>query len=271
MDPHPKSCQFPELRDLGRMTQYFRIPHSDKDRAKQLGARWDATVHHWYADNEATAKALSAHWGVVLNPPTPLSEFPGEDRTFGPAKTEVDMLPSSCWTTTYASCISKADDRRIRLGVRQRCGSTCELCQAKEDAQRGIYVGVMPRYAYVDGRQVLRRLMGVCSTCADAVEYGQTQSRGLGGIAKRHLMAVNDWSGAEAQQHIQRAYELWSERSRQEWALDLSILEAAGLEVVLPTREQRQASGVNLAHVKPAGDVADLLARIDRALAHKVA
>lgn len=251
------------------MTQYFRVPHHEKDQAKSLGARWDAQLACWYASDEQSIQSLMAHWRSIPPPPQPIDKFPGEDLSWGSALA-VDMLPSSCWQTTLDSCISKADDKRIRLGVRQRCQNRCQLCQEQEDPQRGIYLGVHPRYEFTEGRQILRRLMGVCSTCQAAIEFGQTQSCRsdefrLDEHARRHLQHVNGWTPHQTQQHIQQAFAVWEARSRVSWTLDLSIVEAAGVSVVLPTAEQRQKAGVNLDTMDVPDSVSKLLAAITEA------
>lgn len=30
------------------MAQYFHVPYSDKDKARELGARFDGDTKHWY-------------------------------------------------------------------------------------------------------------------------------------------------------------------------------------------------------------------------------
>lgn len=248
------------------MTQYFRIPHHEKDHAKSLGARWDARLSCWYATDAQSIEALLSHWRSIPPPPQPIDQFPGEDLSWASAL-GVDMLPSSCWQTTLDSCISKADATRIRLGVRHRCQNRCQLCKVKEDAQRGIYLGIQPRYEFTEGRQILRRLMGVCSTCEAVIEFGQTQSSRsdefrLDDLARRHLQHVNGWTPHQTQQHIQQAFAVWEARSRVSWTLDLSIVEAAGVSVALPTAEQRQKAGVNLDTMDVPDNVSKLLEAI---------
>ena len=39
---------------------YFTVPDDEKERAKALGARWDAAAQRWYAPNETVADKLQA-------------------------------------------------------------------------------------------------------------------------------------------------------------------------------------------------------------------
>ena len=243
-------CQSRQSHHSGGMAVYFQIPHADKDHAKALGARWSTDLELWYAATDIVAGRLAERWKPAT-PPAPLDTFPGEDRAFGNAtRLYVDMIPSSCWLTNVRSSVSADDWKRISLGVKQRAHRHCEACHAPADGANKVYLEAHERFAYVDGVQVLRRLVCLCTRCHGATHFGHATARGLEQEARTHLMAVNGWNGAELEAHIRSAFAVWSERSRQQWGLDLSILTAAGVQVQLPTGDERRRQGVDLSALR---------------------
>lgn len=229
------------------MATYFHIPHVDKDQAKALGARWSPEHELWYAPSDPVKQRLAERWHEAL-PPTPMEEFPGEDRAFGDehARLAVDMVPSTCRGTNARSSVSAEDWKRISLGVKQRAHRHCEACRCPADPPKRVFLEVHERYDYVDGVQVLRRLVCLCSRCQLATEFGRSIVEGLELEARDHLMAINGWTPIELETHLRAAYARWSTRSRQQWALDLSILTHAGIAIHQPSQEERRRHGVDL-------------------------
>ncbi|WP_329449611.1 hypothetical protein OG894_01170 [Streptomyces sp. NBC_01724] len=87
------------------------------------------------------------------------------------------------------------------------------------------------------GKQILRRLVCLCTMCHTATHFGRAQKFGKESEALAHLIAVTGISAAEADNHVRAAFLLWNQRNRQSWALDLSILTAVGLEPVRPVHK----------------------------------
>lgn len=239
------------------MHAFFRVPFDDKAAAKALGARWSMDFELWYAATAEVEHALAARWPRI-EPLPPLDTFPGEDRTFGAIPTlSVDLIPSTCWFTNIRSCVSKEDWKRIAMGVRRRAGKQCELCGGKDAPTEGVFLEPHERFDYVGGVQVLRRLVCACSRCHKAIHFGHAQATGQEAAAWERLATVNQWDDAQIKQHVRHAFDVWAARSRQDWTLDIGIIQAAGVVVRLPTPEQRQARGVNLNHVRTPGSDLD--------------
>ena len=233
------------------MPTYFRIPFNDKNAAKALGARWSKEHELWYAEQQDVAIALASRW-TQTEPLTPIEVFPGEDRLFGEhPKLAVDLIPSTCWFTNVRSCVSKDDWKRISMGVKRRAGKTCELCGGLEDPASGVFLEPHERFSYEDDVQTLRRLVCICSTCHLATHFGHAQATGQEEAARLQLAKVNAWDGPTVERHIREAFELWSDRSRDDWLLDLGIIEHSCVNVLLPSTEQRQSAGVNLNVIRP--------------------
>lgn len=230
---------------------YFTIPHADKDQAKALGARWSNELKLWYAADPVVSERLSSRWSKTT-PPQPVEDFPGEDRAWGcgvaggDVRLAVDMIPASCLNTGVASCVSKEDWKRITLGVLARAHRHCEVCRDPGEPKEGNYLQVQERWAYEDGTQALKRLVCVCSRCHLASQFGRAVAQGHESAVRQRLLDINGWTGSQLETHLREAYAAWSRRSSQAWALDLSIIEAAGISVHLPTPEERRKRGVDL-------------------------
>lgn len=225
---------------------YFHVPHADKDQAKALGARFSVDLKLWYAPTAPVSERLATRWARAI-PPEPVEVFPGEDRDFGgDVRLAVAMTPSTCRNTGVESCVSREDWKRIRLGVVNCAHRHCEICRQPPAPEIKVYLDVQERYTFEDGRQVLKRLVCACSHCALFSQFGWAMALGQEAAARHHLLTVNGWTGSQLEDHLRQAYAAWAERSRQDWELDLSIVEAAGIVVRLPSLEERRQRGVDL-------------------------
>lgn len=216
---------------------WLDVPFSHKDTAKAAGARWDAAARRWYAPR--TGMVALEPWAAAEPVPDVL---PGEDRTFG-SGLFVDLVPSSCWFTNARSCLTERDWERVHRMVTDRAGRRCEVCRATadRDARRGLEVH--ERWSYDDAARVqsLRRLICLCTDCHTATHYGLATVRGVDGRARDHLARVTGFTAAEVALLVEGAFELWAQRSRFAWALDLRMLTDAGLTPAPPpSAEERR-------------------------------
>jgi hypothetical protein len=161
--------------------------------------------------------------------------LPGEDRSFG-SGLFVDLVPRSCWFANARSCLPDREWRRIQKMVRARCGDRCEACDAARDAEAHLWIEVHERWSYdeLTGVQKLMRLVGLCSRCHLATHYGLAQIRGYAEDARAQLVKVTGMSSAEVDAHLREGIRVWRQRNRREWALDLSILTDADVEILSP-------------------------------------
>lgn len=215
---------------------WLDVPFAEKDTAKAAGARWDPAAKRWYAPRAGMSELDP--WAA--RPPIP-ALLPGEDRAFG-AGLFVDLVPSSCWFTNVRSCIEQRDWERVRRMMLERAGHRCEICQRGENREVRRWLEAHERWYYDDARsvQILRRLILVCSDCHRATHFGLARVRGQDREAFEHLCAVTGLSAADAELHIEAAFELWSRRSARTWELDLRMLTDAGVTLAPPPRAEQR-------------------------------
>jgi hypothetical protein len=58
---------------------------------------------------------------------------------------------------------------------------------------------------------------------------GLAKLRGNGEKAANYLAKVNGWNNLQAQQYILEAFQIWNERSKYQWQLNLTWLEKQGI------------------------------------------
>ena len=210
---------------------YLAVPYAEKDKAKKFGARWDPKEKKWHAPHNE--EELVKRWPLNTDP---ISEIIGEDRTFGGNDLFVDLIPTSCWFTNARSCIHPGDWDRVRKFVYTRAGNQCECCQ-KPGRLEG-----HERWSYdeIGKIQKLHRLIALCPECHETTHIGLADIKGRKGIAKKHLMAVRNFTEAQADEHIKEAFQIWRDRNTIDWQLDLSILENTGIKLVKPVKQQER-------------------------------
>jgi hypothetical protein len=218
------------------MKIWLDVPFAEKDEAKALGARWDQAARRWYAPRPGMAHL--DRWQALPDIPDLL---PGEDRSFG-SGLFVDLVPSSCWFTNVRSCVSARDWERLRRMIINRAGHRCEVCHRGADRDARRWLEAHERWAYDENArvQVLRRLICLCTDCHTTTHYGLARLNGKDQEAFNHLCAVTQLPPIEANRQIAAAFELWHQRSRIDWELDLSNLDCASISVTRPPTAQQR-------------------------------
>lgn len=207
---------------------YLSVPFHEKDQAKALGARWDTQEKKWYAPKDE--KVLIERW--PLKPP--ITQIVGENRFFAGNTLFVDLVPRTCWFTNVRYCIDELDWARLRDYLKNRTDNTCECCKAKGEIE------AHERWSFNAAKKIqkLERIVALCPACHEVTHMGLAQVRGRGDIAKAHLMRVTKMNARAADQHIDRAFELWGERNKIQWQLDLSIITNSGITLKPPPAPQ---------------------------------
>lgn len=214
---------------------YFAVPYEKKDVAKGMGARWQPDVKMWASSDPSVCSQLAQHFDSRdLSRPVHL---PGEDRGFAGDRLFIDMIPQTAWYSNARAMIAPEDWDRVRLHVYSRVHYCCECCGVDtRDPANGTRMECHERWDWQGdgrgvGRQVLKRLVGLCRECHGATHYGLAGLQGRAAAAMQHLVRVNGSSLAQEEQRRQDAVEVWHERSAQRWQPDLSILTNGGIGI----------------------------------------
>lgn len=214
---------------------YFAVPFEQKDLARRLGARWQDDVKMWASDDPYLCSHLATQFETRdLSRPVHL---PGESRGFAGNRLFIDMIPSTAWYSNARTMIAPEDWDRVRSHVYRRVNYRCECCGVDtRDRANGTRMECHERWDWQGsgrgtGRQVLRRLVGLCRECHGATHYGLAELQGRAEEAMQHLVRVNRSSMAEERAKYTDAVMLWQARSAQQWEPDLSILTNGGIRI----------------------------------------
>ena len=202
---------------------YLCVPFSEKDEAKNMGARWDNHKRMWYAPSKNCKKLLSRfqeYRPLILD---------GENPDFGDNLLKVDLIPATSWYRNVRSAVSEADWERIRKFVCERSKFKCELC--RKSCSRYAHVHERFSYDFQTGVQKLERLLCICEDCHRTIHYGKAKIDHLEKEAKDHLKKVRGFTDQETEEHIHNSFEQWSQKNNIKWKIDLSILNNNGFDI----------------------------------------
>ena len=205
---------------------YLGVPFSEKDDAKELGAKWDPIKKMWYTTAEG--KKLIERWPINDKP----VELIGEDRNFGGNDLFVDLIPSTCWFTNVRSCIHPSDWDRVRKYVYERVNNCCECCGVDTKKEK-IQLEAHERWYYdkENETQKLMRIIALCSNCHQTTHIGLAGIKGKSDEAKQHLCKVRKFTLEECEKHIKEAFSIWNERNKFDWELDLTLITSNNIKL----------------------------------------
>ena len=74
-------------------------------------------------------------------------------------------------------------------------------------------------------------MIALCPDCHGVKHYGYSQISGKGEQALLHFMKINELTLDQTTKEIKKAFEVWAERSKKEWVLDISLLKDYGIDI----------------------------------------
>jgi hypothetical protein len=134
----------------------------------------------------------------------------------------IELVPSTAWEENLRNKIGADEWDQLRSWCYRKAGYRCEICGGQGPKHP---VECHEIWEYNDGVQKLMGLIALCPACHEVKHFGRAQVYRREKRALEHLMKVNKWSKAASLEHVNKAFELWAERSCQKWKLDLSWVE----------------------------------------------
>lgn len=136
----------------------------------------------------------------------------------------VELVPRSAWYRNVRSNVSKGEWARLKGLIFARANYVCEICGGRGKRWP---VECHEVFEYDDTRRIqkLVRLIALCPLCHEVKHIGLAGVRGRQSAAIAHLARVNNWSLEDAKLYIEGCFEIWHQRSRHHWTLDISYLD----------------------------------------------
>ena len=141
-------------------------------------------------------------------------------------KLEIELVPSTSWYDNLRKYIKQKDWNKIREQTNEISNFKCAICGAKGK------LNCHEIWKY-DDKSHIQKLNGftmLCNMCHFVKHIGFAgvlSGRGKLDIEKvvKHFIEVNKCNINEFESHKKKCFEIWKERSRCEWKIDLGIYE----------------------------------------------
>ena len=146
----------------------------------------------------------------------------------------VELVPSTCWFSNVRDHVSKSTWDVLRQSTYKQANFRCEICGGRGNKWP---VECHEIWHYDDRKyiQILEGLIALCPSCHEVQHIGLAGIQGHGERAETHLATVNGWSEEQTKTYLEKVWQIWRERSRHQWNLELSWLEQYGI-VITPKR-----------------------------------
>ena len=139
----------------------------------------------------------------------------------GTIKLTIELVPQTAFFKNVRSKVSKGEWDIIRRKAYKESGYKCKICGGVGKRHP---VECHEIWEYKNGVQKLIDFIALCPNCHSVKHYGLSQMRGLEDICREHLARVNNVSLKEVDNYVAECWEVWAERSKKDWELDVSLI-----------------------------------------------
>jgi len=151
-------------------------------------------------------------------------------------KLEIELVPSTSWYTNVRSNVSTAEWDKIRRETYKKAGYKCEICSEKGTEQGFKWpvecheiweyqeAVVNEETTTIENIQKLKKFVALCPLCHKVKHIGLAQIQGHYQTALQHMIKVNKITATEAQNYVDKVFEIWRERSCDDWKVDLTLI-----------------------------------------------
>lgn len=140
-------------------------------------------------------------------------------------KLTIELVPSTAWGENLRKILKKEHWDILRKASYKRARYRCECCGGK-GSQHPVECHEIWQYDDELKIQKLLDLIALCPPCHQVKHFGFASLQGNELDVREHLQKVNGWSQSQTSKYVGNAFKIWEERSKFEWQLDISWLEA---------------------------------------------
>lgn len=140
-------------------------------------------------------------------------------------KLSIELVPKSSWYNNVRSQVSKEKWDYLRRETYKESNYQCEICGGKGDKWP---VECHEIWHYDDDNciQKLNGLIALCPDCHRVKHIGFAKIQGKLGQAIKQLNKVNNMTDTQAKNYISQVFEVWRERSKHSWEVDITWLKS---------------------------------------------
>ena len=142
-------------------------------------------------------------------------------------KLTIELVPRTSWYSNVRSNVTKNEWDVIRKKSYEHANHVCEICGdvgTNQGVKHKVECHEIWHYNDDTNEQTLSGLISLCPYCHKTKHVGLAQMNGEIDIVINQLMKVNDISYDEAIKYIRESFNIWSERNKKEWKLNIEYL-----------------------------------------------
>jgi hypothetical protein len=154
----------------------------------------------------------------------------------------VELVPSTCHFSNVRTTVSTKEWDKIRHISYEAANHVCEICSDTGKNQGYKHNVECHEIWHYDDKKHIQKLVGLislCPTCHQVKHIGRAIAIGKQNEAIGQLLKVNKWTPEEAAAHIAESFELYKERSKFQWILDISILKKEPYSITIKETKKR--------------------------------
>ncbi len=157
-------------------------------------------------------------------------------------KLKVELIPSTCHFSNVRTTVKAKEWDKIRFLSYEAAGHKCEICKdtgTNQGYNHDLECHEIWEYDDINHIQKLIGLISLCPTCHQVKHIGRAIKIGKFAQCVKQLAKVNKWDREQIDAHIATSFEVYKERSKYQWILDLSILNDEPYSLKIDTGKKR--------------------------------
>jgi len=131
-------------------------------------------------------------------------------------KLTIELIPSTAWFNNLRNMVGQKKWDDIRKKCYREANYRCEICGGTGNKWP---VECHEKWEFVDNKIILKGFIALCPSCHEVKHIGLASVRGRFKHARTHFIRVNKVKPEVADQYIEQAFQLYKERSNEQWEL----------------------------------------------------
>ncbi|QYC52465.1 putative HNH endonuclease [Salmonella phage SSBI34] len=139
-------------------------------------------------------------------------------------KHKICLIPRTAWGNNLRSYLTSSQWDKVRRKCYQENNYKCQICGGQGGNGRKHPVEAHEDWEFVNGEVRLVGIMSLCPPCHEFHHPGLAERNGKVERMLRQFMKVNGITRDQAISYMKGEFELWRQRSQQEWSLNIDYL-----------------------------------------------
>ena len=140
-------------------------------------------------------------------------------------KLTIELVPQTSWYSNVRSNVSIKEWDIIRRKYYKKTNYKCGICGGIGN-KHPVECHEIWFYDDKNKKQILKGMIALCPNCHKVKHAGLAGMRGETDIVIAQLCKVNGMNKDEAKQYLDKSFEIWLERSKHKWELDISFIKS---------------------------------------------